>query len=70
MQTNVISEYGGNPGAQPALNLLYLLAWNPRRSLSPLSGTDEKYHVRGGNELLAQRMGPTFRRAPCIPIVH
>ena len=56
MQTNVISEYGGNPGTQPALNLLYLLAWNPRRSLSPLPGTDEKYHVHGGNEQLAQRM--------------
>ena len=56
MQTNVISEYGGNPESQPALNLLYLLAWNPRRSLSPLPGTDEKYHVRGGNEQLAQRM--------------
>jgi monoamine oxidase len=56
MQTNVISEYGGSPGAQPALNLLYLLAWNPRHSLSPLSGTDEKYHVRGGNEQLARRM--------------
>jgi monoamine oxidase len=56
MQTNVMSEYGGNPESQPALNLLYLLAWNPRRSLSPLPGTDEKYHVRGGNEQLAQRM--------------
>ena len=56
MQTNVISEYGGEPEAQPALNLLYLLAWNPRRSLSPLPGTDERLHVQGGNEQLAQRM--------------
>ena len=56
MQTNVISEYGGNPEAQPALNLLYLLAWNPRNALSPLPGTDELYHVQGGNEQIAQRM--------------
>lgn len=56
LQTNVISEYGGNAEAQPALNLLYLLAWNPRNSLSPLPGTDELYHVQGGNEQLAQRM--------------
>jgi monoamine oxidase len=56
LKTNVISEYGGNPAAQPALNLLYLLAWNPRNSLSPLPGTDELYHVQGGNEQLAQRM--------------
>ena len=56
LQTNVISEYGGNPEVQPALNLLYLLAWNPRNSLSPLPGTDELYHIQGGNEQLAQRM--------------
>lgn len=56
LQTNVISEYGGDAEAQPALNLLYLLAWNTRQSLSPLPGTDELYHVAGGNEQLAQRM--------------
>jgi monoamine oxidase len=56
LQTNVISEYGGNPEVQPALNLLYLLAWNTRNSLSPLPGTDELYHVQGGNEQLAQNM--------------
>jgi len=56
LKTNVISEYGGNPGATPALSLLYLLAWNPRNALSPLPGTDELYHVEGGNEQLAQRM--------------
>jgi monoamine oxidase len=56
MRTNVISEYGGEPADQPALNLLYLLAWNGRSSLSPLPGTDELYHVAGGNEQLVQRM--------------
>lgn len=56
MRTNVISEYGGNPAATPALSLLYLLAWNPRNALSPLPGTDELHHVEGGNEQLAQRM--------------
>jgi monoamine oxidase len=56
MQANVISEYGGNPEVQPALNLLYLLAWNSRNNLSPLPGTDEIYHVQGGNEQIAQRM--------------
>jgi monoamine oxidase len=56
MRTNVISEYGGNPEDQPALNLLYLLAWNGRSSLSPLPGTNELYHVAGGNEQLVRRM--------------
>jgi monoamine oxidase len=56
LQTNVISEYGGDPADQPALNLLYLLAWNARSSLSPLPGTDELYHVVGGNEQLVKHM--------------
>ena len=56
--TNVISEYGGNAEAQPALNLLYLLAWNPRQSLSPLPGTDELYHVQGGNEQIGRNGWP------------
>jgi len=56
LQTNVIAEYGGDAAAQPALNLLYLLAWNGRNSLSPLPGTDELYRVEGGNEQIVQRM--------------
>jgi monoamine oxidase len=56
MLANAVSEYGGDPGDQPALNLLYLLAWNSQNSLEPLPGYDEKYHVVGGNDQLVTRM--------------
>ena len=47
-----ISEYGADPESQPALNLLYLLAFNPKNSITPLAGTDEFYRITGGNEQL------------------
>jgi monoamine oxidase len=53
---DVVSEYGGDPSDQPALNLLYLLAWNNQNSLEPLPGYDEKYHVTGGNDQIVSRM--------------
>ena len=56
MQANSVSEYGGNPGEQSALNLLYLLAWNPRDQLDPLPGYDEMFHIVGGNDQLVSRM--------------
>ena len=56
MQANSVSEYGGNPGEQSALNLLYLLAWNPRDQLDPLPGSDEMFHIVGGNDQLVTRM--------------
>jgi monoamine oxidase len=56
MLANVVSEYGGDPADQPALNLLYLLAWNNQNSLEPLPGYDEKYHLVGGNDQLVTRM--------------
>ena len=56
MQTNVLSEYGGEPVTQSALNLLYLLAWNNQNSVVPLPGDDEKYHIVGGNDQLISSM--------------
>ncbi len=56
MQTNVLSEYGGEPSTQSALNLLYLLAWNNQNTLVPLPGDDEKYHIVGGNDQLVSSM--------------
>ena len=55
-QADVISEYGLAPEEQPALNLIYLLAWNPASSALPLAGTDEQYHIKGGSEALADAM--------------
>ena len=56
MQSNVVSEYGGDPGEQSALNLLYLLAWNKPRHLDPLPGYDEMLHIVGGNDQIVSGM--------------
>ena len=52
----VISEYGGPPEQQSALNLVYILSYDDSRngqkfqsSTTPsLYGTDEKWHIHGG----------------------
>ena len=56
MQSNAVAEYGLDPDQQSALNLVYLLGWNPQNSLDPLNGSDEKYTVHGGNDQLVTRM--------------
>ncbi len=56
MQANSVSEYGGSPGEQSALNLIYLLAYNARDALQPLPGDDERFHVVGGNDQIVSRM--------------
>jgi monoamine oxidase len=56
MATDAVTEYGADPARQPALNLLYLLAWNPKGSISPLPGTDELYHTVEGSQAIVDRM--------------
>jgi monoamine oxidase len=56
MLANTVSENGGDPGDQSALDLIYLTGNNPRDSLVPLPGVDEKYHVVGGNDQVVHRM--------------
>ena len=62
---DVISEYGGPPETQSALNLLYVLGYfdsaSSGRGFQPtgypyLAGTDEKYHIHGGNYQVIQGM--------------
>jgi monoamine oxidase len=61
---DVESEYGGPPEEQSALNVIYLLADDdsvpgsniqPRKSPA-LGGTDEKWHVEGGNDQIVSGM--------------
>ena len=56
MATDTVTEYGADPERQPAVNLLYLLAWNAKGSISPLPGTDELYHVVEGSGAIVDRM--------------
>lgn len=61
---DVISEFGGPPEHQSALNLIYLLGYTYRahgRDSQPtdapiLAGTDQKYHIKGGNGQLIDGM--------------
>jgi monoamine oxidase len=60
---DAISEYGGPPEDQSALNLVYLLGYDDStesgaqpQAAPALSGTDEAYHIQGGNEQLVARM--------------
>jgi monoamine oxidase len=59
----LLDEYGGPVDEQSALNLIYLLGsydsaadGRQPRSRPQLSGTDEKWHVRGGNDQIISRL--------------
>ena len=56
MLANTVSENGGDPGEQSALDLIGLTGVNPRSSLDPLPGYDEKWHIVGGNDQLVHGM--------------
>ncbi|MEY9874543.1 monoamine oxidase [Streptacidiphilus sp. MAP12-33] len=56
MMANSVSEYGGDPSLQSALNLVYLLYKNSQNQLQPMTGYDEKYHIVGGNDQLVSGM--------------
>ncbi|GMG85787.1 flavin monoamine oxidase family protein [Biformimicrobium ophioploci] len=55
-QADLVAEYGLMPEEMTALNLIYLLAWNPINSALPLAGTDERFRIAGGNDQLITRM--------------
>ncbi len=56
MVANTVSENGGDPDEQSALDLIGLTGVNPRSSLDPLPGYDEKWHIVGGNDQLVHGM--------------
>jgi monoamine oxidase len=56
MMANTVTENGGDPSDQSALDLIELLSGNPRSSLQPLPGDDEHFHIVGGNDQLVTGM--------------
>lgn len=56
MLSNTVTENGGDPADQSALDLIGLLTSNPRSSVVPLGGDDERYHVVGGNDQIVSGM--------------
>ncbi|MFO0745459.1 MAG: NAD(P)/FAD-dependent oxidoreductase [Myxococcota bacterium] len=54
-------EYGAETDVQSALNLLYLLAYQPApHKLATFGESDERYHIRGGNQQLPQAIAATL----------
>ena len=52
-----VIEYGADSREQSALNLIFLLGFQPQpHSLSVFGESDEKFHIRGGNQQLPERM--------------
>lgn len=49
-------EYGAESENQSALNLLYLLGYNSPGQFSVFGASNEKYHVRGGNDRIASTL--------------
>jgi monoamine oxidase len=49
-------EYGAECDRQSALNLLYLLGYNSPGQFSVFGESDEKFHVRGGNDKIASTL--------------
>jgi monoamine oxidase len=49
-------EYGGECDVQSSLNLLYLLAYSGQGQLRIFGPSNEKYHVRGGNDQIPQAL--------------
>jgi monoamine oxidase len=50
-------EYGAESSAQSSLNLLYLLGFAGQGQLRLFGKSNEKYHVRGGNDQIPTRLG-------------
>jgi monoamine oxidase len=50
-------EYGAESSAQSALNLLYLLGYRGQGQFRVFGDSNEKYHVRGGNDQIAKGLG-------------
>ncbi|HET7574664.1 MAG TPA: FAD-dependent oxidoreductase [Solirubrobacterales bacterium] len=49
-------EYGAETSVQSSLNMLYLLAYSGQGQLRIFGPSNEKYHVRGGNDQISTRL--------------
>lgn len=53
-------EYGGESSVQSSLNMLYLLAYSGQGQLRIFGPSNEKYHVRGGNDQIVAGMAASI----------
>ncbi|HEU5212274.1 MAG TPA: FAD-dependent oxidoreductase [Gaiellaceae bacterium] len=55
-------EYGAESKDQSSLNLIYLLGYQGPGQMRIFGKSNEKYHVRGGNDQIAQRLADAVGR--------
>jgi monoamine oxidase len=53
-------EYGAESSEQSSLNLLYLLGFSGQGQFRVFGKSDEKYHVRGGNDQVSSRLATSL----------
>ncbi|HEV2811639.1 MAG TPA: NAD(P)/FAD-dependent oxidoreductase, partial [Solirubrobacteraceae bacterium] len=56
-------EYGAETSEQSTLNMLYLLGYSGQGQLRIFGPSNEKYHVRGGNDQITDRMAARIGEA-------
>ena len=56
MIANTVTENGGDPDEQSALDVIELTSGKRRSALLPLPGDDERFHIVGGNDQLISAM--------------
>jgi monoamine oxidase len=54
-------EYGAECSVQSSLNMLYLLAYSGQGQLRIFGPSNEKYHVRGGNDQIATKLAAALQ---------
>ena len=57
LEVAYLIEYGADCERQSALNLLYLLGYNSPGQFNLFGASNEKYHVRGGNDRIVSTLG-------------
>jgi monoamine oxidase len=54
-------EYGAETNVQSSLNMLYLLGYSGQGQLRIFGPSNEKYHVRGGNDQITDRLADALQ---------
>jgi monoamine oxidase len=54
-------EYGAETSVQSSLNMLYLLGYSGQGQLRIFGPSNEKYHVRGGNDQISDRLAAALQ---------
>jgi monoamine oxidase len=71
LDTAYAIEYGADTRDQAALNLIYLLAFQPDAdSLAVFGESDERFHIRGGNQRLPEAIADHLGIGESVAVNH